>query len=239
MRVSHASNKLDLRAWGRSATVGLGAHDNGEVMAGVAAPAKLATTILEAVSRIMWNVKANLMSDIVERHGGRESLKWFASNMPTYEKILKSWGPLRTHILAVAISATNGCRYCTYGHAYAYQLHWFEQFDEPFPIDEHAMTGLSERDQDGVVAALDEALAEAGGRKADEDRYWLARLVSILDDPDLATTEQGDRWLSHLIEMFGFLNRCGIDADTALDEAHDPINKDEDLRARYAARRLG
>ena len=206
-------------------------------MAAVAAPSKLATTILETVSRSLWGLKANLMSDIVERHGARETLKWFASNMATYEKILKSWGPLRTHLLAVAISASNGCQYCTYGHAYAYQLHWFEQFDELFPLDEHEMTALGALDQDDVIDALDAALSRAGGRRADEDRYWLARLVSILDEPNLATREQGDVWIAHLIEMFGFLNSCGIDAQTAPDEAHDPINKDLELRSRYDKRR--
>ncbi len=206
-------------------------------MAAVAAPSKLAKTILETVSRSMWSLKANLMSDIVEQHGARESLKWFAANMPTYEKILKSWGPLRTHLLAVAISASNGCRYCTYGHAYAYQLHWFEQFDELFPLDEHEMTELGQLDQDGVIASLDAALLQTGGRRADEDRYWLARLVSILDEPGLATSEQGDVWIAHLIEMFGFLNSCGIEANTVPDEAHDPINKDVGLRSRYEERR--
>ena len=33
--------------------------------------------------------------------------------------------------------------------------------------------------------------------------------------------------------MFGFLNSCAIEASTKLDEAHDPINKDTELRARY------
>ena len=197
----------------------------------------LAKAILETVSRSKWGLNANLIGDIVERHGARASLTWLASNMVTYVKILRSWGPLRTHLLAVAISASNGCGYCTYGQAYAYQLHWFEQFDELFPLDEYEMTALGTLDQAGVIGALDAALAHEGGRRADEERYWLTRLVSVLDEPGLATGGRGDEWITHLIEMFDFLSNCGIEAQTAPDEAHDPINKDLVLRSRYHERR--
>ena len=42
----------------------------------------------------------------------------------------------------------------------------------------------------------------------------------------------------HLIAMFDVLNYCAIDARTSIDQAHDPINKDEELKLRYAEARL-
>jgi hypothetical protein len=42
-----------------------------------------------------------------------------------------------------------------------------------------------------------------------------------------------DHKIAHLLEMFSFLNSCGIKGKTNADQAHDPINKDAALRQEY------
>lgn len=194
--------------------------------------AERATTVaLETVSGALWSLRANLMSDIVDQHGAVKSLRWFAQNMPTYEKILRTWGPLRTHHLAVAVSATNGCSYCTYGHAYAFCLHWFDQNNELYPLSEHDMRELGNRDGNEVVSELESALRAT---KQHGEIPWLHRIAALTNDPDPARpTTRDDEWLHHLVAMFGWLNGCGIEARTTIDEAHDPINKNLGLRHRY------
>lgn len=194
---------------------------------------KIATTVLEGVSNGLWSHRAKLMPDIVELHGPSSSLKWFLSNMPAYEKILKNWGPIRTHFIAVVISAFNGCSYCTYGHGYAFQLHWFNDFDELFPMDEVEMVALGTRESKEVREQLEAAITTNGRLEAAHLLPWLERVSEIIDEPESATNSENDKALQQLISMFGFLNACAIEASTKLDEAHDPINKDTELRARY------
>jgi len=196
----------------------------------------VATRVLETVSGGLWNLKARLMADIVEQHGPAQSLKWFASNMPTYEKILKTWGPLRTHYLAVTVSAINGCGYCTYGHAYAFVLHYFERTGKLFPLSEHELRDLGTLDDNGVLQALIGALRDAG---MGDETPWVERIAAAhqASQPGAPSRpgpgSRDDQWLQHLVEMFGWLNACGIAAETEPDAAHDPINKNSELRRRY------
>lgn len=189
---------------------------------------KAATRILETVSGSLWDLKANLMSDIVDQHGAGRSLAWFAANMPKYEKILKVWGPLRTHYLASAISIINGCGYCTYGHAYAFNLHFFEQRNELFPLSEEDLRDAKALGAQEAEALLAGALVD--GDMADEVE-WLTRTVGIMESR--TASDADDERLLHLVEMFAWLNSCGVKGDTEPDEAHDPINKNGDLRRRY------
>lgn len=190
---------------------------------------RTATRLLEGISNQLWDLKANLMSDIVDQHGAAGSVTWFARNMPTYEKILKNWGPLRTHYLAVAVSAINGCGYCTYGHAYAFVLHHFDKTGELYPLSETDMADLNRFEGDKIAQKLEMALIEAG---MEAEVPWLHRTVARLHNAPVAEN-QDDKWIDHLVQMFGWLNACGISADTTPDEAHDPINKRADLKMRY------
>jgi hypothetical protein len=47
-----------------------------------------------------------------------------------------------------------------------------------------------------------------------------------------------DKHLVHAIGMYDVLNFCAIRSQAALDDAHDRVNKDSALKARYAAARL-
>ena len=64
----------------------------------------------------------------------------------------------------------------------------------------------------------------------------LDRLLELRSGHEPTSSPQ-DRHLTHLIMMFDFLNRCGMTGGTTPDEAHDPINRNTELRRRYAERR--
>ncbi|MEL6880694.1 MAG: hypothetical protein AAGM27_03155 [Cyanobacteria bacterium J06554_3] len=83
---------------------------------------KVAIFLLETLGDQLWGFRPNLMAPFVVQKGAFPAVFWFLKNMPKYERILESWGPIRTHLLATEISTLNGCAYCTHGHAYAFQL---------------------------------------------------------------------------------------------------------------------
>ena len=191
-----------------------------------------ATRLLEALGRSLWGFSPRLMKEIVGRRGPLGALGWFLANMPRYERTLKVLGPLRTHLLCVEISLLNGCPYCTYGHAYAFELHYLRERGRLFPLDEHEIVALNRLEPDLLFRHLEEALRDG---LADEIPL-LHRLVALRGG-EVGAPAEHDRRLRHLLRMFTVLNTCGIEGQVAPDEAHDPINKDRELKERYAALR--
>ncbi len=194
---------------------------------------KAGTAALEQVGQTLWGFKPNLMSDIVDQHGAVTSVSWFARNMPGYERILKQWGPVRTHLVASITSAMTGCPYCTYGHAYALELHYFKERGELMSVDEREIESWCGQDEAAVVDQFRRLLVDSD---LSDELGILDRVVELrLGQP--ATESVDDTNISHLLKMFEFLNSCGITARTESDAAHDPINKDAELRDRYAQQR--
>jgi hypothetical protein len=176
----------------------------------------------------MWGFPPNLMRPIVDQLGPSASLRWFVVNMPRYERTLSVYGPLRTHLLALTISLINGCPYCSFGHAFAFELAYFKKFDVLFPLDEHQLVSLHGQDSALIADTLAAAL---GPTPVNGEVQWVERMLALCSGA--ADENADDRRMVHLRSMFGVLNACGIAANTPPDQAHDPLNKDAALRQRY------
>jgi len=192
-----------------------------------------ATRLLEALGRSLWGFSPRLMREIVGRLGPLGALGWFVANMPRYERTLKVLGPLRTHLLCSGISLRNGCPYCTYGHAYAFEPHYLRERDRLFPLAEDEIVALHELAPEPLIERLAEALD--AGELAGE--VPLLRRLWALSEGQAEGPDEHDRRLRHLLRMFAVLNTCAIETNVAPDEAHDPINKDRALKERYAGLR--
>ncbi|MBA3533857.1 MAG: hypothetical protein H0T73_18215 [Ardenticatenales bacterium] len=190
---------------------------------------RIATSILEMIGKVLWGFKPNLMKDIVAQEGSVNSLSWFARNMPTYEKTLDDWGAIRTHLLATEISVLNGCSYCTYGHASALQLHYYKDYGKLLPSDEDQIASWHSVSEDETVDRFRELI---GSAELSSELPILERMLVLRRGSEEPTSEE-DRKIVHFIKMFQLLNRCGINAKTSHDQAHDPINKDSALREQY------
>lgn len=197
---------------------------------------RIAVNILESIGSHLWGFKPNMMRHFVLEYGALKSVIWFVKHMPKYEKILKNWGPVRTHLVSTVLSTLQGCAYCTYGHAYALQLHYFKQSNTLFPLDESAMIELHTLPEDEVFKRLRDALTEAN---LDDEIELLNKISVIREQVPAGKQSQEDEYLLHLVSMFSVLNYCGIKRQVTPDEAHDPINKDKPLRERYAVARAG
>ena len=174
----------------------------------------MAVFILESIGQILWGFKPNLMAHIVKQNGAVRSVSWYASNRPRYQGILKSAGPIRTHLISTLISTLNGCPYCTYGHAYAFQLHYLQKFNAPFPMDEQALVALHSLPEQEVMLQIERALTEV---RLSEEIPILRQTAALRHNAGLAETRE-DAELLHLISMFSALNTCGINGNVALDQ---------------------
>lgn len=176
-----------------------------------------------------WGFRPNLMVYFIKRHGLVGALLWFARNMPKYEQTLKRWGPIRTHLIAAAISTLNGCAYCTRGHIRAFQLHYLKLHDRLFPLDDAEFLALTERSPDEMIEHLVAVLLRAD--LADEARP-LRRAFELYVQPERARCEEDDRFVQ-LIEMLGAFNECDGMQGRQMDHVHDPIVEDVELIHRY------
>jgi hypothetical protein len=190
--------------------------------------------LLENLGFKLWGFKPNLMKNIVERLGGFRSLVWFVANMPRYERTLKMWGPIRTHLLVTEISALQGCPYCTFGHLYALQLHYFKQSGKVIAGDNNSILYLHRVDQDTAIGILNALIDSIG---IPEEHKIFERMLLLRNGKQVPSQPEDGRIL-HLLKMFRVLNTCGIQGGTPLDEAHDPINKDHELKKRFETMRL-
>lgn len=197
-------------------------------------PQRIAVNILESIGTHLWGFKPNMMRHFVLEYGALKSVMWFVKHMPKYEKILKKWGPVRTHLVATVLSTLHGCEYCTYGHAYALQLQYFKHNNKLFPLDESELINLHTLPEVEVFNRISAALTEAG---LESEMELLNRIGPLREQSPAAQQNQNDEYLLHLMSMFSVLNTCGIKRQVVPDEAHDPINKDKPIRERYAAAR--
>ncbi len=193
---------------------------------------RLTTSLLENLPRLWWGFRPSLVPDIVAERGSWGAVKWFVKTMPRFQWSLTVDGPLRTQLLCTAISMLNSCPYCTYGHAYAFQLHYFRLRGRLFPADEQDMLAWQRDGEETVTERLREALWKAD--LALEIPVF-ERLLELRGGAAPETAE--DRRIQHLLSMLGILNACALRNPPALDEAHDPINRDVALKRRYAEAR--
>ncbi|WP_156993855.1 hypothetical protein [Pseudonocardia acaciae] len=190
------------------------------------------TAVLERVCAYLWGFPPRLMGPIAAQLGSLRALGWFVWNMPRYQRTLKVFGPVRTHLLCTTISLINGCRYCSHGHAYAFELAYLREYGRLFPLSEQAidlLRGLSP----GVVRRRMVGIVQSAGLHGEV--RWLERAAILTTADDPRPTDRDDVRIVHLVRMFRVLNSAGMASKTEPDgDAHSPLNKDIALKLRYA-----
>jgi hypothetical protein len=194
---------------------------------------RAAAWLLLTITRRMWGMTAVLMPTVVRSLGPFGAIRWMATNIPKYERAIEDLGPIRANFVFASASLLNGCSYCVYAHARAFELYYFEKHGKLFPLDDHQFISLIALGDDSVRSELVAALTEAD---LVEEIAIFARLYALKLEGAEATP--ADAHLTHAIQMYDVLNYCAIESRAALDDAHDRVNKDGELKARYAEARL-
>ncbi|MGQ0777262.1 MAG: hypothetical protein ACT4NY_23085 [Pseudonocardiales bacterium] len=188
---------------------------------------RVVVRLLHQLGIVLWGFPPRLMPALVQCLGTLGVLYWFARNMPRYERTRRIFGPLRTHLLSTTVSLINGCEYCAFGHAYALDLIYLRDHGRLFPLTVDGILQLRRRDPAVIRDRLAAALAKAG---LPDEEQWLDRLLGVASGQTRPVSSDDAR-LAHLVAMFGVLNECGIACQIAPDEAHDPVNKDAQLKS--------
>ncbi|WP_028927881.1 hypothetical protein [Pseudonocardia acaciae] len=182
----------------------------------------------------LWGFPPRLMAPIVVQLGPVRALAWVVWNMPRYQRTLKRFGPVRTHLICTAVSLVNGCPYCGSGHGYAFELAYLHEYGWLFPLGRYDMIMLCGRPP-GLIRHRMVAATQAAGLHPEV--RWLERAIELTVAEDGRPTDVDDVRISHLVRMFGVLNSVGIADGTEPDQAHSPLNKDRVLKLRYAGLR--
>jgi hypothetical protein len=194
---------------------------------------RAAIRLLEGLGRQLWGFPPRLMGPIVDELGAIAALGWFASNMPRYELTLRALGPLRTHLACTLVSLYNGCRYCSFGHAYAVELVYLKERGTLFPLDAHEASEWIGLEPAELRRRMVDVLQRAD---LHGEVLWVDRTLALASGSQRPVDAQEAR-VAHLVSMFALLNSIGKASDVEPDEAHDPLNKDLDLKARHSALR--
>ena len=191
---------------------------------------RLAVRLLEGLGRQMWGFPPRLMAHIVADQGAVAAVSWFARNMPRYERTLRVLGPLRTHLACTTVSLRNGCRYCAYGHAYAVELVYLKDRGTVFPADAGTMSGWTGLEPSELRQRILDVLQRAD---LHSEVLWVDRTLAMASESQ-RPVDQDEARIAHLVRMFAVLNAVGKAGEVEPDEAHDPLNKDTELKARNA-----
>jgi alkylhydroperoxidase family enzyme len=194
---------------------------------------RVAVRILERLGQQLWGFPPRMMGPFVHQLGAVRALAWFVRNMPRYERTLRVLGPLRTHMACLIVSLKNGCRYCSFGHAYAVELIYLKERGTLFPLDAHAVSDWIGLEPAELRQRMVDVLQRAD---LHGEVLWVDRTLALAGDSHGAADANEAR-IAHLVAMFAVLNAVGTAAGIEPDEAHDPLNKDRGLKARNRALR--
>jgi hypothetical protein len=194
---------------------------------------RLAVRGLEALCRAMWGFPPRIIGLVVDHMGPLRAIGWFGAHMPRFLVTRVVLGPVRVHLACIVVSLRNGCGYCAYGHVYALELLYLHEYGRLFPIDATALDEWYGLDARTLRVRLRTALAAAGLHK---EAIWVDRVVALAEGTQ-TPVDAAEARLAHVIRMADTASRIAAAADAAPDEAHDPINKDAEVKARHAALR--
>jgi len=195
---------------------------------------RFTTWFVSLYPRKKWGLAENILSKyLVENLGPLGALRWTMQNGPRADRTVKEWGGMRANLLFAMASLLNGCSYCLFAHARAFELYYFEKHDKLFPLDQHDFLSLIPLTDQASRERLEQALTAAG---LSSEIETFRRLYALKLEG--ATPRPGDENLVHAIQMYDMLNYCSIEGQIELDDAHDIINKNQELKTRYAAARL-
>lgn len=199
---------------------------------------------IHAVNRRTLGYSAPFLDEVVRQYGLRGALTRLTRVQEIAELLEARLGERDAHLLIGFASLWNGCSFCTLGHVHAANLAHFRDTGALLPLAEDELRRRMLADDDAAL------LAHLRDVLADQHAATLARLErqyqlktgevphpALLPGTAAATTPEDDL-LALAITAYDWLNHCSL-VGPETDElvALSPLQRDRDLRRRYAAAR--
>lgn len=195
---------------------------------------RFATWFLRQYPLQRWGLRLVISPYIVQNLGPMPAIRWALINGPRADRLRRELGSMGANFVLAVASLLNGCSYCLYAHARAFELYYFDKHGKLFPLDQHELLSLIPLTDEASRTRLENALQEAG---LEDETATFRRLYALKLEAAKPENDR-DRIFLEAIEMYDMLNFCANADQLELDDAHDEINKNQELKARYAEARL-
>ncbi|HEY0813248.1 MAG TPA: hypothetical protein VGE11_08185 [Pseudonocardia sp.] len=182
---------------------------------------------------LMWGFPPRIIALAVDHMGPTRALVWFATNMPRYLVTTAVLGPVRVHLACVVAALRNGCAYCAYANVYALELIYFRERGRLFPWDAAALDSWLHLDPRTMRQRLHGVLVEAG---LHNEAMWADRILALADGSQ-QPVDAAEARLAHILGMATTMSQIAVAGGAVPDQAHDPVNKNAEIKSQHAALR--
>jgi hypothetical protein len=182
---------------------------------------------------LLWGFPPAIIALAVDHMGPARALWWFATNMPRYLLTTATLGPVRVHLACVVAALRNGCGYCAYANVYALELIYLREQGRLFPWDAAALDGWLHLDPRTMRQRLHGVLVEAGMHT---EAMWADRILALADGSQ-QPVDVAEARLAHILHMATTMSQIAVAGGAVPDQAHDPVNKNAEIKSRHAALR--
>ncbi len=146
-----------------------------------------------------------------------------------FRNFLKTWGPLKTHAIAMILAPLYNDAKGTNLHIRGFGLHFLTFFDRPFALSEDGHRSLVDGNPDEMVETLATHLIRAD---LSSEADYVRRAFELFVYPSHAVHSEDEQ----ILDFIGLVQRLGNgspnETTVTLSEL-DPIGLDQDLLARY------
>jgi hypothetical protein len=199
---------------------------------------------IHAINRLTLGYSAPFLDEVVRHYGLRGAMTRLGRVQEIAELLEARLGERDAHLMIGFASLWNGCGFCTLGHIHAANLAHFRDTGALFPLDEDDLRRRMREEGDAeMLAHLTDVLAgEHASTLARLQRQYQLKTgevphPALLPGTPAAATPEDDL-LALAITAYDWLNHCSLVGPE--DEeliALSPLQRDRDLRRRYAAAR--
>ncbi len=206
-------------------------------------PSRRKLTIAEAMVKRMGMIFSKVSygdacgefnEEMVRVLGVKGYFGWAGAASGSLDPLKAKYGGFTSQLLTGFVAMLNGCSYCGKGHLYAANLHYFQDRDQLWGLDENHVYWLQRQRDSEVMEYMRSVLADD---KDAETLRLVERLFVIKTEVDHGPDTPDDPWLKAINGAWDWATECSITLSIVDVPALDAIGKDGALVAKYRAAR--
>lgn len=195
-------------------------------------PQRVFLRMLQGMLRLTYGSEIAFAEELVGYHGIFGYIAYARATYPIWFQLADFFTERDANLVASFASFWNGCDYCAYGHLYAYNLMYFQETGQLFPVDEQEVLELLSLRDTQIIETLKGRLAAPEHARA---REFLERQYELKLGKAVATTKT-DEMLNKSLAYYDWVNECSIMSDAPAPPL-GTVGRNKALMKRYAEAR--